>query len=201
MVWRTPKTTPMKNILRSSLVAAALLLAASAFAATTPAPGYVDFTSFVPNSAGQTVEVKIDSGLLKFAAKVAARQEPAAAELLARMRHVRVNVVELDESNLAAARAKVAEVRRELEARGWSPTVNVRDPASGQDVVVYIKAAGEDVIEGIVVTVIDADKQAVFVNVVGDIRPEQLNALGNRFEMQALAGIDLTATKLVRHDR
>jgi hypothetical protein len=191
----------MKNVFRSSLAVAGLLLATSAFATTAPAPGYVDFSPFVPNSAGQMVEVKIDSGLLKFAAKVAARQEPAAAELLARMRHVRVNVVELDETNLTEARAKVAAVRRELEARGWAPTVNVRDPANGQDVVVYIKSSGEEAIEGIVVTVIDADKQAVFVNVVGDIRPEQLNALGNRFELQALRGIDLQATKLARNDR
>jgi predicted dehydrogenase len=47
----------------------------------------------------------------------------------------------------------------------------------------------------------DPEVQAVFVNVVGDIRPEQLNALGNRFELQALRGIDLQATKLARNDR
>lgn len=189
----------MKNVLRSSLLAAGFALAATAFAATESAPGYVDFSSFVPNSEGQIVEVKVNAGLLKFAAKLAAKQEPAAAELLKRIQHVHVNVVGLDESNRSAAVEKVEAVRLHLEAAGWAPTVNVREPKQGQQVAVYIKSRGEEAIEGIVVTVIDDDKEAVFVNVVGDIRPEQLGELTARFQVDALHGVDLQGAKFAKN--
>jgi len=176
----------MKNLIRCSLAAASIALAASGLAAKEPSAGYVDFNSFMPNPDGQLVEVKVDSGLLKFAAKVAAAREPEAAELIRNIESVRVNVVELIEANVADATAKINDVRAQLEAAGWAPTVKVRDPKKGEDVAVYIKSGADDTIDGIVVTVLEDGKQAVFVNVVGNIRPEQLGEIGKRFDLPVL---------------
>lgn len=180
----------MPTFLRSSLLAASITLASHGLFAKAPSAGQVDFAAFTPNPDGQLVEVKVDSGLLKFAAKVAAAREPAAAELIRNIESVRVNVVELNAANAADATAKIAGVRTQLEAAGWAPTVKVRDPKKGDDVAVYIKAGADDTIDGIVVTVIEEGKQAVFVNVVGNIRPEQLGELGKRLDLPALKCVD-----------
>jgi len=50
-----------------------------------------------------------------------------------------------------------------------------------------VKTNSSDGIDGVVVTVIDTgEKQAVFVNVVGDIKPEQLAALGKNLHIDPL---------------
>ena len=185
----------MKNILSVSFIAAGFALAAHGLSAKTASAGSVDFGSFAATGNGQVVEVKLEPALIKFAAKVAAVKEPEAAELLKNIEQVRVNVVELDETNLADATAKIAAVRTQLESAGWAPTVSVRDPKKGDDVVVYIKTGADDSIEGIVVTVIEDKKQAVFVNVVGNIRPEQLAELGKRFDIDMLKRPELKTAR------
>ncbi|MBP6508345.1 MAG: DUF4252 domain-containing protein [Opitutaceae bacterium] len=191
----------MKNILRTSFLVAGLTLASITCAAPAVTAGYVDFSSFLPSGQGRFVEVKIDAGLLKFAAKIAEKHEPEAAALLKRIKHVHVNVVGLDENNRGAASEKIAAVRQQLEAAGWMPTVNVHEPEKGQEVAVYIKSRADEAIEGIVVTVIDHNKEAVFVNVVGEIQPEQLSELTARFNIDSLKGLDLKSGKLAKNDR
>lgn len=176
----------MNTLLRSSLLVASLMLASQGLAAKAPSAGQVDFAAFMPNPDGQLVEVKVESGLLRFAAKVAAVREPEAAEVIRNIESVRVNVVELNKDNVADATAKIEAVRAQLEAAGWEPTVKVRDPKKGEDVAIYIKSGADDTIAGIVVTVLESGKQAVFVNVVGNIRPEQLGEIGQRFNLPAL---------------
>lgn len=191
----------MKNIIRTSLVAASFVLVTSTYATPSPAAGYVDFSSFAPNAEGQLVEIKIESGLIRFAAKIAALKEPAAAELLKNIQQVRVNVVELDDTNRADAAGKIAAVRGHLESMGWAPTVNVRDPKKGEDVAVYIKSKDDDSIDGIVVTVIEKGKQAVFVNVVGNIQPEQLAELGDRLNISALDRLEIKTARFARNEK
>jgi Domain of unknown function (DUF4252) len=54
-------------------------------------------------------------------------------------------------------------------------------------VAVYVKTRGEEAIEGLVVTVLDGNKkEAVFVNLVGDIRPDQVAAVGKALNIDPL---------------
>lgn len=181
----------MKNSIRLSLALAGALSGASAFATTsTAAPsGHVDFKNFLPAAIGEVVEVDINPGLLRFAAKLAGKQEPQAAELLNKIQHVRVNVVDLDDSNRADALAKIAAVRAQLEAAGWQKAVSVRDSKKGEDVMIFIQQTSDDAIAGIVVTVIENKKKAVFVNVVGDIRADQLASIGAQFNIPPLRNL------------
>ena len=180
----------MKNSNRLSLALAGALFGFAAFTAPSAratGDGRVEFKNFLPASVGEVVEIDIHPGLMKFAAKLAGKQEPEAAELLSKIQHVRVNVVHLDDSNRADALAKVAAVRAKLEAEGWMRTVSVRDSKKGEDVRIYIQQSSDEAITGIVVTVIENNKQAVFVNVVGDIRAEQLASLGAQFNIKPLS--------------
>jgi hypothetical protein len=177
----------MKTSLRSSLALATLSLALTtvSFAAENE-PGYVDIGQLLPASKGQFVEVNLSPGLIKFAARLAKKQEPEAAELLGNLKRVRVNVIGLDDANRAGTVEKIEAVRRQLEAQGWTKMVTVREKNGGDNVDVHVKQLNDDVIQGLVVTVIDKKGEAVFVNIVGNIKAEQLGELAEKLDIEPL---------------
>ncbi len=171
-----------------SLVAAAGVAAAlsvSSFAAENE-PGYIDVGQLVPSAKGEFVEVNLSPAMLKFAAKIASRQEPEAAELIGNLKRVRVNVVSLDESNRKGTIKQIDGIRRKLEAQGWTQMVSVREKEEGDNVDVHVKQRGDDVIEGLVVTVIDHQGQAVIVNIVGNISADQIGKLAENLNIEPL---------------
>ncbi len=58
-----------------------------------------------------------------------------------------------------------------------------------QDVGVYLKTHGKETVQGVVVLVTEGKKEAVFINIVGDIKPEQLAQLGDRLHIDPLKKI------------
>lgn len=183
----------MNRILRVSTTAAAIAwaFAAASFAAADPAAGYVDFGKIIPATEGKFVEVNIPQGLLKFAAMFASKEEPQAAEVLGNLKHVRVNVVELSDANREQIIERVKAIRQELETKGWMQIVTVREQPKGDDVQIFTKTRGEEAIEGLVVTVISDRNEVVLVNIVGDIKPEQIATLAERFHIDPLKKINL----------
>jgi hypothetical protein len=177
----------MKNSLRSILAAAfaALALAGAARAADTE-PGFVDIGKLMPSAQGKFVEVNLSQGMLKFVARMAAREEPETADLLANLKHIRINVVGLDAANRAGTIEKIENIRRSLEAQGWVQMVTVREKENGDNVDIHVKQHGDDSIDGLVVTVIDHNGQAVFVNIVGNINAEQLAKVADKFDIEPL---------------
>ena len=180
----------MKNLIRSSLAVATLSLAifASASAAETEA-GFVDIGQLMPSANGQFVEVNLSQGMLKFAAKIAAHQEPEAAELINNLKRIRINVIGMDDSNRADTIAKIESIRRKLESQGWTQMVTVRDKNDGDNVDVHVKQRGDDAIDGLVVTVLDKNGEAVFVNIVGNISADQLGIIADKFDIGQLKHI------------
>lgn len=195
-VWpgRNLQSNPSMNRIHRFCAAAAALASAavSLAAAESGAPiaanagGYVDFGQLVPSAEGKFVEINLSPGLLKFAATCVAKQEPQASELLGNLKHVRVNVVELSDRNREQTLERVKAVREELAGQGWTPMVNVREQPKGDDVQIFAKMRGEEAIEGLVVTVIDGNREVVLVNIVGDIKPEQIATLAERFNIDPL---------------
>jgi hypothetical protein len=179
--------------LRSLAVAAgfAAALSVASFAADSAEPGFVDLGKLMPSANGQFVEVNISPMMLKFAAKIAAHQEPDAAELLGNLKHVRVNVVSLDDSNRKGTMEQIEGIRRKLEAQGWTQMVSVREKDGGDNVNVHVMQKGEDQIEGLVVTVIDDKGEAVVVNIVGNISAEQIAKVGKDLGIAPLHGMNL----------
>lgn len=172
-----------KRIKILTVASLALAFALPGFAAQSP--GYVDFGSFPAAAGKQYVEVNIQPNLLSIAAAIAKKHEPEAAELLRNIKQIRVNVIGLDDTNRQTAEQKMQAVRAELEARGWTAVVTVRDKG-GENVNVHLKTGANDIIEGIVVTVMDGGKEAVFVNIVGEIHPDRLAEIANRFDIEPL---------------
>jgi len=166
-----------------ALVTASLCLTAHA-----ESPGVVDFGKFTPPGKGnEFVEVQVRSNLLIFAAQLVEKEEPEAAKLLRSVQLVRVNVVGLTDENREEMQKRIQKIRQDLESHGWERNVNVQGK-DGEDVGVYTQTSGGETLAGVAITVIDP-KNVVLVNVVGDIRPEQIAALGESLNLKPLKEI------------
>jgi len=149
------------------------------------APGYVDFGTLAPDdSDGRFVEVQIRSHLISMAARLAEKQEPDIAAVLRNLQYVRVNVIGLNEKNSATIEERLGSIAGRLEADGWERVVEVRE--GREEVRVRMKTKGDESVLGVVVMVVERGREAVLVNVVGDIRPEQLALVGERFDIEPL---------------
>lgn len=172
----------MPGIVGAAMVSCCLLTQASAEGLP---PGQVDFGAFSPpETGGEFVEVNLPGSLIAMAARFVEKQQPDVAQLIGGLHLVHVNVIGLDDSNRQAVEKRTERIRHELDSKGWERIVAVHQ--SEQTVSVYLKTANKDTVQGLVVMVLDARKQAVFVNVVGDIKPEQLAALGERLHLDPL---------------
>lgn len=181
----------MKSLRTVALVSALSLALAAVVHAAESEPGFIDIGKLMPSAKGQFVEVNLSPGLLKFAARIAAHQEPEAAELIGNLKRIRVNVVGLDESNRSGNIEKIEAVRRTLEAQGWTQMVTVREKDGGDNVDIHVKQRGEDAIDGLVITVIDHKGEAVFVNIVGNISADQLAKIADKFNIEPLKHVHL----------
>lgn len=184
----------MKTLLRATALALTLT-ASSLFAAVSSSPGYAELGTFKPTEGCQFVEVNLHTSLLKFAATFVDKEDPATAELIRALQHVRVNVVGYNDGSRADTMQHVQSIRRDLENQGWQRIVTVQQGGKDEDVAVYVKSGDNDSIVGLVVTVIDSnEKNAVVVNLVGNIKPEQLAAVGKRLHIDPLAHLNLKST-------
>lgn len=159
----------------------------NAFGDVTP-PGQVDFGQFTaPANGAQFVEVNLTPNLIALASKLVEKDEPDVAQVLKGLQCVRVNVIGLNEQNRSDVESRIQTVRKDLETKGWERIVTVQEKA--QDVGVYLKSQNKDTVQGVVVVVLDGKNQAVFINVVGDIKPEQLAMLGEKLHIDPLKKI------------
>jgi hypothetical protein len=178
----------MKCLMSGLLGIALLPLAANVNArAESPPPGQVDFGTFTAAQGEQFVEVNVTTSLISMATKFLEKDQPDVAQVLKGLQSVRVNVIGMSEANRAELETRVMDIRKQLESKGWERIVKVQE--KGQDVGVYLKTQNKDTVQGVVVVVLDGNKEAVFVNVVGDIKPEQLSMLGEKFHIDPLKKI------------
>jgi hypothetical protein len=190
----------MKTMIRYPLAIAVLAAGVSFNVLAGLPPGQVDFGKFTPpGDDGQFVEIQINSNLLSLAAQVVEKQQPEVAKLLRNVQLVHVNVVGLTDENRAEMTKRVRQIRHDLDARGWDHNVAVQGK-DGQDVGIYTKTRGGEALAGLAITVIDANDQVVLINIVGDIRPEQVAALGEKLDIEPLKDVGAVLKKTTSKD-
>jgi hypothetical protein len=175
----------MNTILRqTSVLAIASLLLSTPLHADNPPPGLIDFGKFTKPTNGELVEINLSSDMVAMALQLAGKGQPDLTEALGGLHSIRINVIGLDDQNREEVTTRMKAIRDQLDAGGWQPIVKVQEKK--ENVGIYLKTRGKEAVEGVVITVIDGRKEAVFINVVGDIKMDKLAALGGKLNIGEL---------------
>lgn len=141
-------------------------------------PGYVDFGDLGNIFGEPTVQISVGASLLSLVGSLSASEDPEAAEMFKRLNGVRVNVYENTEVS-AEGLDLVRDVSSQLSSSGWESVVTVN--SEEEQVRIFMKI-DDDVVQGITVMVVEAT-EAVFVNVIGDINPAELEKVMDNFDV------------------
>ncbi len=152
-------------------------------------PGYVDFDAldiFADEDA--KIEVYLKQPMLKLLSEFAKHEDPELFEMFAKLKLVRVQVFEVTRELGEKFEAESSKTVKELDKKGWERIVRVRE--DDERVYVYLKPSADyDFIEGIVVIAIEDFEEAVFVNIVGEINPDDIGRLSGHFGIEELDSI------------
>jgi hypothetical protein len=142
-------------------------------------PGYVDFGELNSTFGEPTVQISIGASLLSLVGTLSAQEDPEAAELFKKLNGVRVNVFET-EAMADGAVDLVKDISGKLSESGWESVVTVN--SADEQVRVFMKLNGETV-DGITVMAVE-ESEAVFVNVIGNINPAELERVMKNFDIK-----------------
>jgi hypothetical protein len=137
-------------------------------------------------TAKETVEVKMDGPMLRWASKFLSAEDPdeqKAAKLVQNLKSIYVRNFEFDKER-AYSSAEVEALRSQFGPPIWSRVVGVRSERDGENVDVYFKLESEKM-AGIVIIAAEP-KELTFVNIVGPIEVDQLADLGGEFGIPKL---------------
>jgi hypothetical protein len=142
-------------------------------------PGYVDFGELSAVFGEPTVQISVGESLLGLVSSLSASEDPEAAELFNRLNGVRVNVFETD-SMADGAVDLIKDVSSTLSEHGWEAVVTVN---SNDEQVRVFMMINDNQVEGITVMAVE-ETEAVFVNVIGSISPEELGKVMENFDIE-----------------
>lgn len=157
-------------------------------------PGYVDLNGLgLPSTAEASVEVNLRGPLLRLIGAASRGDEPEFAEMIDKLQLIRVQVFPLKSLGSAVGvQESINLLGSRVEQQGWERVVRVREQS--EQAHVYLKLNGEQ-ITGLLVMAIDdsgkGDDEVVFVNIVGNIDPEQIGRLGRQLNISPLDSIRL----------
>ena len=180
----------MNNSIRLMLLAAGLLLLSSGCGVTGNKrlhPGYANFDFPAMMDSDRVFALSVGQLPLKIAAwAIDEDEEPELAGMLRELKAVRVYIFELEERPDRSLQ-RIRKTGQRLVERGWSSLVRVSD--DGEQTHVLARLDG-NAIAGLAVLTGD-EEEAVFVNMIGNIRPEMFNDI-----MQELnTGIDVALSE------
>lgn len=143
--------------------------------------------------ADQVSEVTLDGPVLRlglaFISSDATGVSPQERDLLTRLKGIYVRSYEFKHLVVLspADLADLATLRRQLRGGGWTRIVNVHSRREGETDEVYLRTSpGGNSILGLVVISLQPD-EVDLVNIVGDIQPSELAALGGHLGIPSLS--------------
>ncbi len=186
------------NIVRSfaclvllGLLLGGLSLSAHAQDAPADAPGYVN-PAIIEGwfDARPNVEINLTGALLGMVAAATDDSEPELSGLLRRIEGIYVRVYTDSLLTRPTDLRNIDALADRLSSQGWQTVVRVRD---GEDNVnIQLKTRDDDAILGLFVMANDSDGERVFVNIVGDIRPEEITRIGQAFDIDPLKDVPVS---------
>jgi hypothetical protein len=152
-------------------------------------PGYVDFNALeIFGDQDATIEVYLKQPMLNLLRKFFKDEDPELYDVFGRLQLVRIQVFDVTQEVADRFDAESAKTVKILDKAGWERVVRVNH--EDQRVFVYLKPSDEyEFIQGVVVIAMEDLDEAVFVNIVGDIRPDDISRLGGHFGVDELDSI------------
>ncbi|MBO6573974.1 MAG: DUF4252 domain-containing protein [Rhodothermales bacterium] len=149
-------------------------------------PGYFDFDELERIvGAETTLEVNVKGALLRMAAEAARIEDDTLADMLLKLVAIQVRGYTLDYESREVLRDRVGPLARKLSEDGWDRVVRVSE--DGEFVEMLVRDTSGERVEGMMVFVIQSgDNGTVFVNIVGEIDPEDIGRIGRRFRIDVL---------------
>lgn len=141
-------------------------------------PGYVDFGDLSSMFGEPAVQIAVGQSLLNMLGSLSAEDDPEAAALFKKLNGVRVNVFKTD-ALVQGAVDQVKEISANLSSRGWESVVTVN--SDDEQVRIFMKLV-DDHVQGITVMALE-DDEAVFVNIIGDLKPSELEKVMDNFNV------------------
>ena len=177
----------MKSLFLTLLLVGAVFASpASAQRGVEDDPGFVDFAP-VRDAFGiePKIEVNVHGVLLRLVATAARFDDPELADLLDDVRGIFVVGYETKKLRSSALDRQQRLLSRLLENDEWETVIKVNDRE--EDVRMYVRVSG-DRIAGIVVMASENRKaDTMFINIVGDISPDQIGRIGKKFRLDSLS--------------
>ena len=146
--------------------------------------GYADLDSLGMLDTDRVISLSIGPTLLHFAAKYV-DDDPEVRELLRSLDGVRVRVYEVDGDAQNVA-VRMDSMSTNLQQDGWEPVMLVRE--QDQQVHMLMRMVDGE-IRGMTVLVLDGDSEAVIVNLMGEIQPDQFSDVMVALDVDA-GGVD-----------
>ncbi|MDP5072230.1 MAG: DUF4252 domain-containing protein [Congregibacter sp.] len=157
----------------ASIITLSTLLLGCGVTAPSHNPGYVQFDSPIQDGVHKDTVISLGPRLLRFAARHV-DNDPGTKALLQSLDGVRVRVFQLDpDTDFLSLSEKLGIATSDAFDESWSPVVRIADLDSR--VQVFIKEKNQTIL-GLAIVSID-NQEIVFVNVMGEISPEQLTSL------------------------
>jgi hypothetical protein len=166
------------------LLALLVLMTGCGITAPRSNDGFADLDSLGMFDTDRVISLSIGPTLLHFAARYV-DNDPEVRDLLRSLDGVRVRVYEVDGDAQKVA-GRMETMSANLQQDGWAPVMLVRQ----QDEQVHMLMRTVDgQICGMTVLVLDGDSEAVIVNLMGEIRPEQFSDVMVALDVDA-GGVD-----------
>jgi hypothetical protein len=170
------------------LTLAALVVTFSLSACGITAPrsneGFADLDSLGVSDTDHVLSLSVGPALLRFAARHVDNDSETQA-LLRSLEGVRVKVYEID-GDAGRVAERMSRMNGRLQDDGWETVMTVR---SGTERVYMLLRVVDEEIRGMTVLVSDGESEAVIVNLMGTIRPEQFSDVMVALDVDA-AGIE-----------
>jgi hypothetical protein len=194
------KEKPMNKLAFKFQLTIAIVTLCSAAAFAQNARIQMDHLDRLFPKAVETIDVTVDSNLLKLVSKFLKTDkadEAAAREIVSMLKGVYVKGVEFDKEG-EFSDADVDAVRKQLSPPGWDRIVGVRSKRDKENVEVYLMLGEAGTIDGVGVLLFEP-KQLMVVNVVGQIDPEKVTQLRGQFGIPKDFDLDFSGARRSRN--
>lgn len=153
-------------------------------------PGYVDLSTFSEWFDGKqpSIQVDITPALLNLLAGSSKDSDPEFASLMGKLRAIQVRGYETQGINLANLTERADEFAQQLERQGWERVVRIQQ--DNEYVGIFTRASGDN-LAGLTIMTVEPEDETVFVNIVGQITPEQIQKLGNGLNIDSINDLDI----------